>query len=114
MHADTVTEMLRARWRPPAASGSRHSSMAVADVDQHAVTLRHEDAAAAGAMNLWDILSGKVASRIPNIRHGRRPPWSAWDPCSKYRSRCALPRALLLHIRPGHMLSMECWQGCTD
>lgn len=61
-------------------------------VPYHKVEIMAEDALKAGPVTLWDVLSGKVSSRIPNLHLGAQSPWAAWDPCSKYRSRSALAR----------------------
>lgn len=88
-----MTDFLRAGWRArnskiPAGTGThetRHHAVQLQKIE-----LLAEDALKAGPVTLWDVLSGKVASRIPNLYLGAHVPWGAWDPCSKYRSRSAL------------------------
>lgn len=84
-----MTELLRVGWSPknntiPAHSDEVHRRTSAA---RQKIQLLAEDALKAGPVTLWDVLSGKVASRIPNLNVGPRAPWSGWDPCSKYRSR---------------------------
>jgi hypothetical protein len=93
MRADAMTDLLRHAWDPrrrPQEPGDE------AEAPRAAYALQLDAGAAAGmaGMTLLDILTGKYQSRVPGMnvtqRNVSRPYWAAWDPCSKYRSRCVL------------------------
>jgi hypothetical protein len=87
-----VTKFLRAAWHPSGGKTPVDATTQEAEsefVPYQKIKLMAEDAVNAGPVTLWDVLSGKVSSRIPNLQMGAQAPSAAWDPCSKHRSRLA-------------------------
>jgi hypothetical protein len=84
-----MSDFLRANWRDKNAPRGEEDSQ---DEDinlcsENVIVLSRSQNANTGPMTLWDVLTGKVTSRIPNMTSKNRPRWSGWDPCSMYRSR---------------------------
>lgn len=91
-----MTALLRSAWGTPRDEAASAPSSAVAAKLQ--VQLSQGAAAEMGVVTLWDMLAGRVNSRIPGMSDEAaraRAPWTAWDPCSKHRSRCVQARGRL-------------------
>ena len=87
---DGLTDLLRTAWRADPQPGHADGPVRAGP---DSIQLHTADAAGMGTMTLWDMLSGKFQSRVPGMdvfnERVRPPRWTAWDPCSKNRSRCA-------------------------
>jgi hypothetical protein len=90
--ADAVATLLRTAWKAPRDGATEEEEESTSEPIVHSLPLHAQDAALMGSMNFWDILSGKYNSRVPTMnacqKHSCGNSWAAWDPCSKYRSRC--------------------------
>ena len=97
--ADAMTDLLRSAWAHPDQRTNADDEPANAS-QACTLQLNAADASSMAGMTLWDMLSGKYQSRVPGMNGSHdfsaRPTWAAWDPCSKYRSRCGADTACVL------------------